>query len=237
MIQRTRYAAWAIAAAFVAAIGQGDLRAQDPQPPAGLEVGQRLPGTFHPLNINGKYGIKRHKDGSLAQMPQTHSLVAEYGIGPVVMVLAREAKALKDPGLAKLLTALDQTIEKDRAGGSSLLNAFAVFYSPDAFSPGLREEKAKDIDSVKLAEAWRKRRELLRRLEDYAKAFKHVVISTYPEPGPTGYPLPKSADVLVIVYDRLHVARRYAFPAGKIGAAEIAGIVRDVERIVAARGE
>lgn len=92
---------------------------------AGLQPGDRIPGAFHPLNINGPNAGKEH------------CLVCENGLNPVVMIFARELNA----PLQKLLDQVDaQTAKlKDHEVG-----CFVVFMNETEEFKTRLEKLAKD---------------------------------------------------------------------------------------------
>jgi hypothetical protein len=126
------------------------LTAPAADPPAnatgGLKPGDNLPGTFLPYNVTGPY-----KD-------RFHCLVCDYGLEPVVLLIARNAD--NTPAVNELLKRLDERIDKNPA---VRLHAFVVFLSED-----LPEVLTNDD----------KREELAKRLEDRANGLqlKHVVL-------------------------------------------------------------
>ncbi len=80
---------------------------------SGPQVGERVPGPFHPLNVNGEYAGKKA------------CLYCNAGDSPVVAVFARNAD---DPALQKLIAALEVETEKN---AKAELNSFVVYCSDD----------------------------------------------------------------------------------------------------------
>lgn len=89
---------------------------------SGPQVGQSVPGPFHPLNVNGPNAGEKF------------CLYCKNGNNPVAMVFAREVS----PELTKLIKQLDQTTEKN---SGCEMGSFVVFLSD---SEGL----AKQLQSV-----------------------------------------------------------------------------------------
>jgi hypothetical protein len=85
-------------------------------PKSGPQVGENLPGPFHPLNITN--AEKPEAAG------QKNCLVCQHGINPVAMVFARQV----DPNLATLLKKLDGEVGKNRA---AKLGGFLVLLTDD----------------------------------------------------------------------------------------------------------
>ena len=99
-----------LAAAVVVAVS-GFALAADPK--SGPQAGEKVPGPFHPLNINGEYAGKKS------------CLYCNAGDSPVVAVFARSAD---DATLKKLIGVLEtEAVKNEKAE----LNAFVVFCSDD----------------------------------------------------------------------------------------------------------
>jgi hypothetical protein len=77
---------------------------------SGPQVGEKVPGPFHPLNINGEAAGKKN------------CLYCSNGGNPVAVVFARELT----PGVTKLIKQLDAATVKN--GGKSM-GSYAVFMS------------------------------------------------------------------------------------------------------------
>ncbi len=114
-----------LAAAVVVALG-GVVFAADLK--SGPQAGEKVPGPFHPLNVNGEYAGKKN------------CLYCSAGDDPTVAIFARTAD---DAALQKLIAELDVVTEKHAKAD---LNSFVVFCSSeDKLEPKLKEiaEKAK----------------------------------------------------------------------------------------------
>src|SRR5437762_882902 len=83
---------------------------------SGLQPGTLLPGSFAPLNLNGKKGKDR-----------PHCLVCEFGLDPVVAVFVREGAEANDMGLAEFIKKLDEACEKNQ---DYALHGFVVYFAP-----------------------------------------------------------------------------------------------------------
>jgi hypothetical protein len=80
---------------------------------SGPQPGEKIPGPFNPLNINGEdAGEKR-------------CLVCKNGTNPVIMVFARTAD---DPAVAKLIKKIDEVTAKN---AGSEMGSFVVFCTDD----------------------------------------------------------------------------------------------------------
>jgi hypothetical protein len=80
---------------------------------SGPQVGTKLPGAFHPLNVTGE-----HKG-------EKNCLVCQNGSNPVAMVFARNAD---NPAAAKLIKKLD---ELTAANSKADMGSFAVYLTDD----------------------------------------------------------------------------------------------------------
>jgi hypothetical protein len=80
---------------------------------SGPQPGEKIPGAFHYLNVNGVHA------------GNPHCLVCEFGLRPVVLVFARETPPDKSP-LAVLLQKLDEAVDRyknaELRGGMVVLN-------------------------------------------------------------------------------------------------------------------
>lgn len=72
---------------------------------SGPQVGQKVPGPFHPLNVNGEFANEKH------------CLFCEYGEAPVAMIFAREAT----PAVVKLAQKLDAAAAKAKEMGACMI--------------------------------------------------------------------------------------------------------------------
>jgi hypothetical protein len=92
---------------------------------SGPQVGEKVPGPFHPLNINGESAGKKN------------CLYCANAGNPVAVVFARELT----PSVAKLITQLDAATAKN--SGKSM-GSYAVFMSDNEALQGKLEGLAKD---------------------------------------------------------------------------------------------
>jgi hypothetical protein len=90
---------------------------------SGPQSGEKVPGPFHPLNINGEAAGKKN------------CLYCQAGDDPTIAIFARNAN---DPVLEKLIVAVDAATTKY---AKSELNSFVVFCSSD----DKLEAKLKDL--------------------------------------------------------------------------------------------
>jgi hypothetical protein len=94
---------------------------------SGPQVGEKVPGPFHPLNINGE------KAG------EKNCLYCSNGDHPVAMVFARECS---EP-LAKLIKKIDETTVKNK---SAKMGSFVVFCNDDEGLKDKLTQVAKDAN-------------------------------------------------------------------------------------------
>jgi hypothetical protein len=100
---------------------------------SGPQAGEKVPGPFHPLNINGESAGKKA------------CLYCKAGDSPAVAIFARTAE---DPVLQKLIVAVDAATTKN---AKAELNSYVVFCSgDDKLEAKLKEmaDKAKLKDLV-----------------------------------------------------------------------------------------
>jgi len=109
-----------LAASVIAVLGSAVFAAEFK---SGPQAGEKVPGPFHPLNINGEYAGKKN------------CLYCLAGDDPTVAIFARNAN---DPVLQKLIVAIDEATVKY---AKAEMNSFAVFCSDDV----KMEAKLKDV--------------------------------------------------------------------------------------------
>jgi len=115
--------------AIALVLGTAGLYAADEAVKSGPQVGQAVPGPFHPLNINGASADKKN------------CLYCEYGNSPVAMVFAREAT----PAVMNLAKKLEAA-----AGKASDLNCCVIFCNDDANLPKALKEAANSANLKKV---------------------------------------------------------------------------------------
>jgi hypothetical protein len=98
---------------------------------SGPQVGEKVPGPFHPLNVNG------------AKAGKKNCLYCENGGNPVAVVFARELT----PEVAKLIKKLDAATVKN---GTAKMGSYAVFMSDNEKLQGQLENLASKADLKKL---------------------------------------------------------------------------------------
>jgi hypothetical protein len=97
---------------------------------SGPQVGQKVPGPFHPLNVTGKAAGEKH------------CLYCENGTNPVAMIFAREVS----PELATLVKKVDAATAQH---GDCSMGSFVVFLNDDETLKGKLERMAKEADLKK----------------------------------------------------------------------------------------
>ncbi len=75
---------------------------------------------------------------------------------------------------------------------------------------------------------------LEKQLKELAKKEKidHTVLTIDNPAGPTGYNIPKGADVTVVLYTKRDVKANYAFKKGELKEADVGKIVADIQKIL-----
>jgi len=113
----------AFVASLAVALLAGGLMAADAVK-SGPQVGEKVPGPFHPLNINGAAAGKKN------------CLYCQNGTNPVAMIFAREV----NPSVEKLIKKIDASTAKNQ--GCSM-GSFVVFLSDSDQLPKQLESLAK----------------------------------------------------------------------------------------------
>jgi hypothetical protein len=108
--------AWVLSAALAGVALAGTASADGPLK-SGPQVGENIPGAFHPLNVTGDAAGRRQ------------CLVCKHGLSPVAMVFAREVS----PGLVTLMKRLDEVTGKY---ADCEMGSFVVFLNNDEELPG-----------------------------------------------------------------------------------------------------
>jgi hypothetical protein len=188
--------------ALTAGTAAGQTQPKDKGAPSGLKPGADLPGPLYPYNVTGPF--KGH----------FHDLVADYGLEPTVLIIARGLN--QDPAFAKLLTALDNAIEKNPA---TRLHAFVVFLSDD-----LPDVVANDD----------KREELAAKIGDLGKSLKHVVLCLDSKKDLEKYDLGDAA-VTVILYNKLKIVAVHSLAKGKLDDQTMNQILTEVAEKLGAK--
>jgi hypothetical protein len=175
-----------------------------PRPPF-PEPGSKVPSEWRVLNLNGD------------RRSFFHCLICRFNLKPVVMIV------VKDPGKDEiwktLVPKLEEMIEQEKT--ESQLRAFAVVLSPDARASATETPLGdKDIDYENvtkfLVEEFNRRSDLLKRLDEQIKDFKHVVIGCYPPETPKDLRIDPKAEATVILYNRYDVVASWKFEEGAL---------------------
>jgi hypothetical protein len=93
---------------------------------SGPQVGQKVPGPFHPVNVTGKFAGEKH------------CLYCENGTCPVAMIFARQVS----PGLTQLIKKIDGATAQHR---KERMGSFVVFLNDsEALAGQLKSLAGKD---------------------------------------------------------------------------------------------
>jgi len=103
----------ALCVAVVLVIGNVYAEEKGEKIQSGPQVGQKLAGPFHPLNVTG------------SKAGEKNCLYCSNGTNPVAMVFAREVT----PQVAKLIKKIDDATEKNKGAN---MGSFVVFLSDEA---------------------------------------------------------------------------------------------------------
>ncbi len=169
-----------------------------PDAPSSLKVGSNLPGPLHPYNVTGP------------RKGKFHSLIADYGTNPVVMIMSRDLE-VGDP-FKQLLQGLDQAIDKNPA---LRLGCFVVFLDGN-------------LNSV--VEEDDKRDEAATKLEDQAKeaGLKNVVFTLDSKDALKNYGLEDQAAVTVVLYRKYRIEQTFSLTKDQLTEAKVKEILAAV---------
>jgi len=194
----------------------------------GSPPGQVLPGPFRVYVVTGAESKaptevvqpeERLNLGDVNRIGKFHDFVTRYGLDPTVAVFAREIPAADQP-LGKLLQALDQAVESNRA---ARLHAFGVFLT-------LKGEYFQD-------ETWAGQIKQIEALAEQLKLKAVPLAFDKSECERTkAYQIAPENPVVVLVYVNQKIQARYVFSADKpLDDAAIQTILGDVSKIIASR--
>lgn len=181
-----------------------------------LKVGNNLPGSFHPYNVNGE------------NKQRYHCLVSEHGLEPTVMIFYKGVE-VADP-LPNLLKRLDTAIAKNP---ERRLGAFVVFVPDDL--PDVTGSKEKDAEAnSKNDDA---RLEYEKKIEAVASdlKLKHVVLCLDDKTDVAKYQLDDANLVTVVLYSKLKIVAVYALPKSDFNEAAVEKIMGDVTEKLGAK--
>lgn len=213
-----------VALLLVAAVAVPAGWADDDRDP--LAPGNRLPGSFHPFNVNVPLPTSEEEEGAktlprrksilpaYTSKGKFHCLVSEFDLDPVVMLVVRGNE--RNDAVRKLLQQLDGVIDRNRK--MVRLRAFAVFLYDDL------------TDAVEQDE---KREELARGLSDLVAELKlrYVVLTLGTKADLARYRIDDTSALTAILYQKLRIVATHKVPAAKLDAADgpaVKAILADV---------
>lgn len=208
-------AVWAVVLGGLVAAAAG--RAQDDPPKAATPPpgGQSIPSSFRSYIVADDRFPPKDPKGPADPRNRTarmHDLVIEHGLNPTVAVLARAEKKgepTADAPAAKLAKGLDPLVAKHRGNN---FGAYVIFLALDKEFPDdgrsiednplkglVRDEKAKEV-------------------ADLAAGLKATRVpfglAAADSPATAAWGVRKEDDLVVVLYHRMRVVNRWAFPAG-----------------------
>jgi hypothetical protein len=125
MLRRSAFVAFGLTLVVALGVqGQGGLK-------SGPQNGEKVPGPFHPLNINGEFAGKKN------------CLYCSNGTNPVAVVFARELT----PEVSKLIKQLDAATVKN---SGATMGSYAVFMNDSEKLPGDLKAFAEKAELKKL---------------------------------------------------------------------------------------
>jgi hypothetical protein len=173
-----------------------------------LQVGNNLPGPFHPYNVTGP-----HKQ-------RFHCPVSEHGLDPMVLIFYKNVD-FSEP-LPALLKRLDTAIDKNPA---ARLGAFAVFL-PDDLPDVVGSSDKNEETNTKNDDA---RIELEKKIEAAGSdlKLKHVVLCLDNKSDVAKYQLSDANLITVVLYAKLKVVAVHALPKSDFTEAAVEKIMAD----------
>ena len=181
----------------------------------GLTQGSNLPGPFRPFNVaNSTYEGK------------FFCLICEHGLNPGVLIFVQNVKSVaQEAPLAKLLRKLDTYALNNP---KTRLRVFAVFLYADLpdMVPVNDARAADAANDARVAHA-----DELRTLQKTTD-LRQVVLAL---DGATnlqkaGYEIDPTAEVVVVLYDKLKVQKVFSYATGKLTAADVDAILAEEAR-------
>jgi hypothetical protein len=186
---------WFLALA-AALLGSSAIVADNPAPASTAQEGQNLPGGFNAWAVTGE------------RAQHFHDFVTEYGLNPVVGIIALQAPTSPQDPLAVLLQKLNGMVVANK---DAKLGAYAIFLNLDKsyYQDKDHEKKMADIEGLAkqltLTNVW-----LGMSYPDY-KAVKEFGIVTNDDP----VNMIKKHQVTVLVYHKQKVSKRFVFTEDK----------------------
>jgi hypothetical protein len=175
---------------------------------SGPKAGELIPGPLQSLNVTGDRANK------------FHCLVCQYGLGPAVLVFAREAPAADSP-FASLVKKLDDVAQK---------------YAD--FRMGASVVVLTDANAVDLVTLEKSLQEAATKMELKQLVFSVIDTNTeLKEFGPAQanlkpYAIAPEADLTVLVYRRHKVIANYSFAKDKLTDKDVQAILADTAKIL-----
>jgi hypothetical protein len=166
------------------------------------QPGSTVPGSFSPLIINGPWKEEdTKKDEEAKPIYRHHSVVAGFGLKPVVLVFARD---YKDETVADFLKKLEAKVE---AYQDQELRASAIFLCHD-------DKRDKNLPTKELIEVTNEQETIIAKLQENLPGLKRVLVGIDAPGGPKGYAVGERAYVTVILYDKYKVKKAYVYDIG-----------------------
>jgi hypothetical protein len=172
-----------------------------------------------------------------------HDLVGENGLSPVVAVFVRTAPKDVGEGLTKLVRAVDKKVPEYRA---DKLAGYVLFLRVEGGPkpPVTVTEEDKSTKMVELDSEFpddEKRDEYVAEVEAVAKAANapNVPFGLAPANGKAAaaWGVKAEDEVTVVIYSRMRVRNRWAFPAAGPNDEQVAAIIKETEAMIADIGK
>jgi hypothetical protein len=200
------------------AAGQDPLKS-GPQPAAKGQPPTKIPQSFEAHTFNG-----RHAD-------RFHCVVCENDFFPTVLIFLKEPAKDKDAAIKAFLAKLDDLVPKyqalDQYPEVTGFSAYAIFLNEAAQSSLTKPDEK---DPTALVKEATDRRELYKRMREWAKPLKNVTIGVAVPEAVKEFQINKDAEMTVLYYDAFNVLENLAFAPGAFKDEDIAPIFERVEK-------
>jgi hypothetical protein len=179
--------------------------------------GTTVPRSFSPLVINGPWKANGEP------VDRYHSVVCHFGLKPVVLLFARDAK---DDAVFDFLKRLEAKVTANK---DVYLGGCVVFLAHDD-----QRDRA-DLPAKDLIKAANDKEKLVKLLKEKAATvgLKQVLVGLASKEGPKGFHIKARTDVTVIIYDKHRVVDSKDYKRGEFDEKAAAEVLRKIDTLMA----
>jgi hypothetical protein len=241
----------ALAAGLLVAAAVAQEPKADPKAESTAQPGQVVPATFRAFLVtDGRFPpkvsppTKAEDRDPRDRTRKMHDLVGENGLSPVVAVFVRaDQDKVAGGGLVKLVQAVDKKVPEYRA---DKLSGFVLFLRVEGGPkpPVAVTEEDKSVKMVELDSEFpddEKRDVYVTEVEAVAKEANapNIPFGLAPANGKAAaaWGVKPEDEVTVVIYSRMRVRNRWAFPAAGPNDEQIATIIKETEAMIADIGK